>query len=409
MRIAILPSADLAYESGSVIHAKRLLSYLLERGHDATVLASRTPGGLTEAQLRHVHVDGEVLEHPVIDDRPVPDWKLADSLSRSLRFLAEQDAERSIDVVHAQYLSFTSMAAASFGAATHTPVVISSFGRDLSVGLPADPRLAAMARLSLHGISHLIAPNETVREQLERVQLEAGTDVAVTIIPPPLDPRVLQEQRAPTINGHPLLATVNSCFTPEKGIDTIIRAFASVRSRFPDAVLVVAGTDDHPAGVNRERLLELVQQLKLGGSVQFPGYLDRNAVGGLIAAADVFIDARTKGNFSSVVLEAQFIGATVVCSDVPSARIIVTNGHNGELFPPGDHQQLARQINRLLDSPQRRADLRLGCSQWCANSGAWYLEANAMRRIEEIYEGVIASAARLRDDHHRRFNPTEAR
>jgi glycosyltransferase involved in cell wall biosynthesis len=409
MRIAMLPSADLSYESGSVIHAKRLLSYLLERGHDVCVLASRTPSGLSATELRSVYVDDGVLEHPVIDDRPVQDSQLAESLSRGLRFLTERHAERSIDLVHAQYLSFTSMAAATFGAATRTPVIISSFGRDLSIGLAADPRLAAMARLSLHGTSHLIAPNDAVRVQLERLQLEAGTDVAVTIIPPPLDPRVLRDHRAPAVSGRPLLATVNSCFTPEKGIDTIIRAFATVKRKFPEAVLVVAGADDHPAGVNRERLSALVEGLMLGGSVLFPGYLDRSAVGGLVAAADLFIDARTKGNFSSVVLEAQFIGAAVLCSDVPAARIIIINGHNGELFPPGDPRQLAEHITRLLESPQRRAELRQGCSHWCAASGAWYLEANAMRRIEEIYEGVIAAAARLWDGRPPSFNLQEAR
>lgn len=388
MRIAILPSADLSYESGSVIHAKRLLSYLLQRGHEVCLLASRDPLGLSEAERHCVHVDRSVLEHPVIDDRPIADAQVADSLARSLRFLADCHTEAPIDVVHAQHLAFTSMAAAAFGAATRTPVVVSSFGRDLSIGLPTDPRLAAMARLSLHGLAHLIAPNESVLTELQRLQHEVGTKVPTTIVAPPLDPRVLEGHRSPNFPGWPLLATVNSCFTPEKGIDTIIRAFSSIRQRYPESALVIAGTDDHPRSENLRRLKALVEDFSLAEAVYFPGYLPRNEVGGLVAAADVFIDARIKGNFSSVILEAQFLHAAVVCSAVASAKLIVSDGVNGLLFPAGDWETLAEVVVALLASPERRAALRAECVRWCATCGKEYCEAEAMGRIEAIYEQV---------------------
>src|SRR4051794_34188561 len=130
MRIALLPSADLSYESGSIIQAKMLLRYLLRQGHDVWGLASRPPTNLSEKESARIQVNPAILEHPIINDRPVSGHEFATSLSGSVNFLSSLHREMPLDVVHAQYLSFTSLAAASFRAATGVPVVVSSFGRD---------------------------------------------------------------------------------------------------------------------------------------------------------------------------------------------------------------------------------------------------------------------------------------
>lgn len=392
MRIALIPSSDLSYDSGSIIHAKRLFSTLIEKGHDVHMLGSKIPKDIELQYLSRIHIDNQILDHPIINDRDVTDEQLTHSFSKSFDFLQRLHKEERLDVIHAQYLSFTSLAAASFSAATGVPCVVSSFGRDLSIGLLEDTRLAAMAIQSLSTIGHVIVPNEAVKNSFTELLTSRSLNIPISIIPQSLDQRVLEIQ--PNLfktTSRPLLATVNSCFTSEKGIDDIIRALALIKTEFPHVMLLIAGTDDHPTQANKTRLLKLCSELCLSDAVKFVGYLDRSSVGSLLAKADLFIDARTQGNFSSVLLEAQFIGAATLCSNVDAARAIISNGFNGELFDSGSWQSLAAKVLTLLSSPSLLSSLQNGTKKWCLDNGNYYLESNAVSSIENIYQSLLGA------------------
>ncbi|MEF9957811.1 MAG: glycosyltransferase family 4 protein [Acinetobacter sp.] len=389
MRIALIPSSDLSYDSGSIIHAKRLFLALIEKGHDVHMVGSKIPKDIEHQYLSRIYIDEHILDHPIINDREVTDEQLMYSFSSSFDFLQKLHREKKIDVVHAQYLSFTSLAAAAFSAATGVPCVISSFGRDLSIGLVEDKRLAAMAIQSLSTIAHVIVPNETVKKSFTELLENRSLNIPITIIPQSFDQNVLKIQ--PDLYGNlgsPLLATVNSCFTKEKGIDEIIQALPVIRERFPHVTLLIAGADDHPLQVNKNRLLALCHELDVVDAVRFVGYLDRSSVGSLLAKADLFIDARKQGNFSSVLLEAQFMGVATLCSDVEAARTIITSQYNGEFFEPGNWQSLATKVITLISSPSKLVSLRSGAVDWRMTHGNFYLENNAMSSIESIYHSL---------------------
>lgn len=46
MKIVIIPSADLLYNSGSVIYAKILFEYLLNEGHDVCMIGACIPNDI---------------------------------------------------------------------------------------------------------------------------------------------------------------------------------------------------------------------------------------------------------------------------------------------------------------------------------------------------------------------------
>lgn len=390
MRIAFIPSSDLSYDSGSIIHAKRLFSSLLDRGHDVYMIGSRMPKDIEHQYLSRIYIDEHILDHPIINDRDVTDEQLMYSFSSSFDFLQKLHRESKIDIVHAQYLSFTSLAAATFSAATGVPCVVSSFGRDLNIGLVEDKRLAAMAIQSLSTIAHVIVPNEAVRKSFTELLESRTLSIPTSIIPQSFDQNVLKIQSDLYENlGSPLLATVNSCFTKEKGIDEIIRALPILKKEFPNVRLLIAGTDDHPFQVNKNRLLALCQELEVVEAVQFVGYLDRPSVGSLLAKADLFIDARKQGNFSSVLLEAQFMGVATLCSDVEAARTIITSQYNGVFFEPGNWQSLASKVITLISSPSMLSSLRNGAVEWQTTNGHFYQESNAISSIENIYQSLL--------------------
>ena len=73
---------------------------------------------------------------------------------------------------------------------------------------------------------------------------------------------------------------------PIKGLDLLIPAFGKVRSKFPDAVLVIAGPSDRGYG---EKVHALVRAEGLDESVCFTGMVAGATKAGLLRAADVFV------------------------------------------------------------------------------------------------------------------------
>ncbi len=77
------------------------------------------------------------------------------------------------------------------------------------------------------------------------------------------------------------------------------------------------------------------------------------------ATGDVFCSPAT-GNerFGIVLVEAMAAGRSVVCSDIPGYRTVVTPGENGVVFPPGDRGRSRRPSRRWCTTPSAAAASR---------------------------------------------------
>jgi glycosyltransferase involved in cell wall biosynthesis len=134
---------------------------------------------------------------------------------------------------------------------------------------------------------------------------------------------------------------------PQKGHDTLIRAWPAVRRSLPDAVLVLVG-----AGPLRAALEELAMSLTSAGSVVFTGELsDPRAA---YAAADVVALSSRWEAMALSPLEAMACGRPVVASDVDGVRESVAAGC-GAVVQPGDVEGFAREITARLADPAMAA------------------------------------------------------
>ena len=128
--------------------------------------------------------------------------------------------------------------------------------------------------------------------------------------PPPaeLPPHGLPPGRSPVVG----------CFgnlNPTKRVPQLLQAFARLRERFPEALLVLAG-----APAPRFRLDERLDRLGLLGSdaVARFDYVDEGLLWALLAASDVCAGLRspTMGETSGVAIRALSLGRPLVVSDV---------------------------------------------------------------------------------------------
>jgi glycosyltransferase involved in cell wall biosynthesis len=113
-------------------------------------------------------------------------------------------------------------------------------------------------------------------------------------------------------------AVVIGCFgnlNPAKRGPQLLQAFAEVREKHADALLVLAG------GISSRYDLELQAEehgLSLGESVVHLGYLDEHEIQPLLAACDILVSLRwpTMGETSASVIRALTAGRPIVVSDV---------------------------------------------------------------------------------------------
>ena len=136
--------------------------------------------------------------------------------------------------------------------------------------------------------------------------------------------------------------------TDIKRVDDLLRAFARLLEREPDAALVLVGD-----GPLRRGLEQTAQELGIAAACRFTGYLDD--VAACYAAFDAVALSSANEGTPVTVIEAQAAGLPVVSTDVGGVRDVVADGESGFLVPPGDVDAMADALAMLAGAPALRA------------------------------------------------------
>jgi len=128
----------------------------------------------------------------------------------------------------------------------------------------------------------------------------------------------------------------------KNGLLVLLRAMREVLS-MREARLVIAGEGPEETGLRR-----LVEDLHLTEYVLFLGGVPHDEIPRYMASAAAVVVPSYIEASSLFVLEAMAMEKPVIASRVGGIPEIVTNGQDGVLVDPGDHQLLAREILSLL-------------------------------------------------------------
>ena len=222
------------------------------------------------------------------------------------------------------------------------------------------------------------------------------------------------------VAGRRMLLTFG-LLSPNKGIETVIRALPALVAEFPDLVYFVVGAT-HPAVVRRDgeayrTLLEReAERLGVRDHVVFRDqFVSGTELGQYLQAADVFVtpylnEAQVTSGALSYAMGA---GAAVVSTPYWHAQELLADGR-GRLFPFGDHAALGRTLLELFGSPDelaraRSASVELTRALHWPDVGRSYLELAAKtlaaiparRAVTKLVRA--SSLPELRLDHLRRM------
>jgi phosphatidylinositol alpha-mannosyltransferase len=241
---------------------------------------------------------------------------------------------------------------------------------------------APALRTALEKVNGWIAVSEAARTTL--VEHTGGDAVLI-----PNGVTVRRYEKASPLPGWPgaggALGFLGRMDEPRKGLDVLLRAFETLGTQRPGLRLLIAGpgdTDDALEKVSaplRERVIML-------------GQVTEDDKARAYHSVDVFCAPNTGGeSFGIVLAEAMASGAPIVASDLDAFRQVLRGGRAGELFETGDPSDLARAAGRLLDDPQRRADLSAAASE-AVRVYDWPVVA---RDVVHVYEAVVPATGQV--------------
>ena len=146
--------------------------------------------------------------------------------------------------------------------------------------------------------------------------------------------------------------------SPSKGFDTVIRAVASLRAQGLAAELRIVGPST--TGAERRHRIELgklAADLGVTSAVSLEDGVEPGAVAGVIAEADLLVNAMVAGSGDKVVFEALALGRPAVASNPALSGLL--GGAGAKLaFRVGDTEDLAATIANLVRSPDLTPVLR---------------------------------------------------
>ena len=146
---------------------------------------------------------------------------------------------------------------------------------------------------------------------------------------------------------------------PLYNVACILRAFAQIQQKFPDAKLTIAGD-----GPQRKELESLARKLKLR-NVEFRGHVPPEKMWEFYDEADIFLNSSNIDNMPGSILESFACGTPVVSTNAGGIRWIVNHGRTGLLVPKNDDKAMASLAIRLLETPELAQSLARNAYQEC--------------------------------------------
>ena len=238
-------------------------------------------------------------------------------------------------------------------------------------------RYERLARQLLSAFDAIIAPTLKIQEHI----LGLGCRPPTAVLPSPTLPLPAPQISVAALRGHlgipppaPVVLSVGR-LSPEKNPELLLRGFALLLQRRPDARLVMVGP---PRG--SQQLLRLASDLGVAASVHMTGVVGRRLLGAYYYLASVVVVASLTDTQSLVAQEAAAFGVPVVIADERLANRCVQS-HFLAKPCPGD---LAHTVEQSM------ANVPYPPTSRYPDPGRYVPERNIhARRLIEVYESVL--------------------
>ena len=172
----------------------------------------------------------------------------------------------------------------------------------------------------------------------------------IVVIENPIDEKALTNQvKGKEVIQQNVIITMGR-LEPQKDFFTLIDAFSKIADKYPDWKVWIFGKGDMADEIQHcIDVRGLNDRVLLRGRTDTP-YLE-------MRRSKIFVLSSHYEGFPNVLCEGMFAGLACVSSDcVSGPSELIESGKNGYLFPIGDANQLAVELDRLCASEQLRRE-----------------------------------------------------
>lgn len=171
---------------------------------------------------------------------------------------------------------------------------------------------------------------------------------------------------------------------PYKGVDLLLDAWQTVEAEIGDAILVVMGT-----GAPRllEEIRARVHERELRRVTLDFEFASTQKLVAMYRAADVVVYPYRAITTSGALATGMALGKAIVATDLPSFRELLEDEREALLVPPGDRDQLAVSIIRLLRDIELREQFAAAVRARDFGAQSWSAIA---RETMQVYEGLAS-------------------
>lgn len=132
-------------------------------------------------------------------------------------------------------------------------------------------------------------------------------------------------------------------FCHRKNQNMLLKAFAKLQKKYPQAKLLLCGQD-----TASDEIKSLAASLGVSGGVYYLGY--RRDINDLVGMSDVSVSSSRQEGLPVNIIEAMAMGNAVVATDVRGNNDLVADGENGFLVNSDDPQQMSKRLSELIES-----------------------------------------------------------
>ena len=146
--------------------------------------------------------------------------------------------------------------------------------------------------------------------------------------------------------NRPLTIGVVSRLESIKGMDLVVPAFAQVKACHPEMQLLIVGD-----GSLRKQMEEQTHKAGLEKAVEFAGRQPQEKLSSYYDRIDILLMPSRSEGFGLTAIEGMARGCVVLAARTGGLPEVVRNGEVGLLHEPEQVEDLASQINKLIEQP----------------------------------------------------------
>jgi glycosyltransferase involved in cell wall biosynthesis len=276
----------------------------------------------------------------------------------------------------------------------YKPLVTMSWGSDLLVEANRNLWTRAVTRYTLYRSQGALGDCQAVRNKIHNFSPLLDDRIAtfpwgISLRHFSSRPSALSLRRDLGWIDNPILISTRS-WEPIYAIDILVRAFALVHKRRPEARLLLLGD-----GSQSTIIQGLISELDITEIVYTPGRISYELLPDYFCLANIYVSSALSDGTSVSLLEAMACGLPAVLTNGYGNLEWVESGRNGWLVAPGDTISLADALDSALADPARLVNMKQANIELVRVRADWNKN---FPQLLQLLDRVAKSASNLNRD-----------